>query len=201
MYKVSTRVRGILVNFLEITQKAQSMFSCYNIVHVLHNTNICPPYWAWINQSLHANYYAFWYPEKKTDGKILESSCSSTGFTEFYSIMKSVLASYAWIYLFAIVRNTGYVKPGFFSPRKKHEIQCMLTHFQSVDGLTETTLTWNFKDIKPAMLPLELRCPNSYIPTPGPNSPAPQNMGSASNRVITEVIKDEVIALPWWSSG
>lgn len=89
----------------------------------------------------------------------------------------------------------------FFFPRKKHEIQCMLTHFQSVDGLTETTLTWNFKDIKPAMLPLELRSPNSYIPTPGPNSPVPQNMGSARNRVITEVIKDEVIALPWWSSG
>ena len=79
--------------------------------------------------------------EKKTDGKILESSCSSTGFTEFYSIMKSVLASYAWIYLFAIVKNTGYVKPGFFFPRKKHEIQCMLTHFQSVDGLTETICT------------------------------------------------------------
>ena len=52
----------------------------------------------------------------------------------------------------------------------------MLSHFQSVDGLIETTLTF---------------------PTPGPNFPVPQNMGSARNRVITEVIKDEVVALPW----
>ena len=160
-----------------------------------------------VNQSLHASNYrlellCFLIPRKK---KRWEDSRVFLLIYRVYWILShyEVCTSFIRMNIFVCYSTEHRLCEtcGFLSfLEKKREIQCMLAHFQYVDGLTETTLTWNFKDIKPAMLPLELRSPNSYIPTPGPNSPVPQNLGSARNRVITEVIKDEVVALPWWSS-